>query len=81
MDTFAEALDIVPKEISREPCKLFADDVKLSAITANGLQDILDLASTWAHENEMSWNTEKSVILRAKDTRRHKFILSTVGAF
>ncbi len=37
MDTFAEALDAVPRSISKEPCKLFADDVKLSDRVAKGL--------------------------------------------
>ncbi len=44
MDTFAEALDKAPQATTREPCKLFADDVKLSAMTAGGLQHSLDLS-------------------------------------
>ncbi len=59
MDAFAEALDKAPQPTTREPCKLFADDVKLSAMTAGGLQHSLDLASTRAMENGMKWNTKK----------------------
>ncbi len=36
----------------------------------------LYLASKWVGENGMNKDTEKSVILRSKDTQRHKFILS-----
>ncbi len=75
MDTFAEALDKAPQPTTREPCKLFADDVKLSAMTAGGLQHSLDLASTWAMENGMKWNTKKSMILRSKETQRTKCFL------
>ncbi len=50
MDPFAEALDKAPQPTTREPCKLFADNVKLLAMTAGGLQHSLDLASTWAME-------------------------------
>ncbi len=32
MDTFAESLDTTPARASKEPCKMFADDVKLSAV-------------------------------------------------
>ncbi len=34
MDTFAESLDTTPARASKEPCKMFADDVKLSAVNA-----------------------------------------------
>ncbi len=61
MDTFAEALEAVPRSISKEPCKLFADEIKLSAVYSKRLQIILDLESKWALENGMKWNTKKSV--------------------
>ncbi len=47
-------------------------------MTAGGLQDSLDVASTWAHENGMKWNTKKSVILRSKYTQGHEFFFSGV---
>ncbi len=59
MDTFGEALDAVPRSISKDPCKLFADDVKLSAAYAKGLETILEVSLKWDLENCMKWNTKK----------------------
>ncbi len=53
---------------------MFADDVKLSAINAKGLQRILDLESNWALENGMSLNTTKSVLIWTVDTHMLEFM-------
>ncbi len=45
MDTFAESLDTTPARASKDPCKMLADDVKLSAVNAKGLQRLLYLAT------------------------------------
>ncbi len=45
MDTFAESRDTTPARASKTPCKMFTDDVKLSAVNAKGLQRLLYLAT------------------------------------
>ena len=56
MDTFAERIMRVSTEDGK-PGSLFADDVILSATHA-GLQTLLDTATTWSRDMDMTWSTK-----------------------
>lgn len=58
MDTFAEAVSRASGNISDSPVQLFADDVQLQAKHGCGMQKILNIATSWATENGMKWNTK-----------------------
>ncbi len=48
MDEFAERLNRgVQENVADVPAVLFADDVLLTAKSATGLQELLDIASKW----------------------------------
>ncbi len=78
MDTFAEEVSSVPDLVSEQPAQLFADDVKLHAKTGKGLQNILDIATSWATRNSMKWNTRpvKSEVVKYKGLPNRKFWLA-----
>ncbi len=56
MDEFAERLKGVSREVADVPAVLFADDVLLTAKSATGLQELLDIASKWGEDRQMKWN-------------------------
>ncbi len=55
-----------------------ADDVLLTDKTPSGLQVLLHIATKWATENQMNWNTKagKSEVLISAETRNQQFVLS-----
>ena len=75
-------IDVLAEQIEGEepgatnPNTLFADDVKLAAETPEVLQTILDVATKWADQNGMTWNTGKSWVLRTQATEEHSFFLA-----
>ncbi len=78
MDEFAERICAAPKHWADVPAVLFADDVLLSAKTPTALQGLLDIATCWAEERGMIWNTNrgKSEILLSDDTENYSFHLA-----
>lgn len=55
----------------------YADDAKFPADTAAGLQSLLDVASTWASDEQIEWNIAKSHVLEPPDAPQHSpFTLS-----
>lgn len=59
MDTFMERYNSVGQSISKTPAQCYADDVILSALTAPGLQILLDIASQWSSHTHMTWSIAK----------------------
>ncbi len=57
MDEFADRITQVPRETADLAAVLFADDVLLSAKSPEGLRSLLDIASAWAQDYQMAWNT------------------------
>ncbi len=53
MDEFAERLNEVSREVVDVPEVLFADDVLLTAKSASGLQELLEIASKWGEDRQM----------------------------
>ena len=72
MDTLANELAKASPAHSEQPASLWADDVLLMAKSPSGLQWLLDVATRWAEEWGMSWNTGpgKSEVLGKDDERR-----------
>ncbi len=68
---FAERVSAIPREVADVPAVLFADDVLLTAKTSTGLQTLLDIASKWANDRQMAWNTKKGKreVLQSRATR------------
>ncbi len=62
----------------RLPAVLFVDDVLLAAKSPPGLQRLLDIATKWAEDRQMTWNTKpgKSEVLEAVETRSSTFTLA-----
>ncbi len=69
MDDFAEKIRAVLKEDADVPAVLFADDVILLAMSPTALQRLLDIATIWATENGMTWNTKKR---KERSTRKRR---------
>ncbi len=59
MDEFAERVAAVPMDVSDVQAVLCADDVLLTAKSPLGLQSLLDIATLWADERGMTWNTKR----------------------
>ncbi len=58
---------------------LFADDVLLTAKSATGLQELLDIVSKWGEDRQMKWKRESREKVKFSNPRRQKigqFILS-----
>ncbi len=72
MDEFAERLNGVSREVADVPEVLFADDVLLTAKSATGLQELLDIASKWGEDQQMKWNVNagKSEVLESEETKK-----------
>ncbi len=68
----------VPEEVADVPAVLFADDDLLTAKTSLGLPALLDIATKWAMDNQMNWNTKagKSEVLKSAETRNQQSVLS-----
>ena len=76
MDSLASRLCHERQRVDKWPITLFADDVKYSAATPGALQALLIAASSWAKEHGMTWNTDKSWLLRNNFTENHQFYLA-----
>ncbi len=78
MDEFAERLNGVSREVADVPAVLFADDVLLTAKSATGLQELLDIASKWGEDRQMKWNVNagKSEVLESEETKHRTFLLA-----
>ncbi len=75
MDEFADRITQVPRETADLAAVLFADDVLLSAKSPERLQSLLDIASAWAQDYQMAWNTKpgKHEVVLSTDTRSQTF--------
>lgn len=78
MDVFIYRLEAIPDIGTTTPAVLFSGDVYDLVRTPQGLQRILDEASNWAEEYNMTWNTHKgkSELLLAPATRERTFSLA-----
>ncbi len=78
MDEFAESLNGVSREVADVPAVLFAGDVLLTAKSATGLQELLDISSKWGEDRQMKWNVNagKSEILESEETKNRTFVLA-----
>ena len=47
---------------------VFADDVKLQASSAKGLQVLLDSSTAWASKQRMAWSIQKCHVLEPQDS-------------
>ena len=70
MDTLGEEIDKTKASLSREgrsdmdvDLSMFADDVKIQAKTAAGLQGALEVCTKWAIETRSTWNVKKCHVL------------------
>lgn len=59
MDEFIYATRTIPRTVS----SCFADDVLLLAEEESALQEVLDVGTTWAQENRMTWAVRKSAFI------------------
>ena len=66
MDGYGEKVESEAPEVR---ASMFADDVKLQAKDPEALQKALDVSSTWAEENRMTWNVKKCHILEPESTK------------
>ena len=76
MDSLASAVEEAFPKVSSPPITLFADDVKFGTKNVEDLQKFLDIATAWADRFSMTWNTNKSWILRNGLTREAAFRLA-----
>ena len=78
MDTLGQEIRKKPVE-TKESILMFADDVQLRAGSAEVLQTLLDVCTSWAARNKMTWSTvkyrvlgpEKDVLMLAGDILQH----------
>ncbi len=59
VDEFAERVSGTHSDAAYVPALLFADDVLITAKSPTGPQALLGIASNWAIDRQMTWNTEK----------------------
>ncbi|KAI0557037.1 hypothetical protein FGB62_351g00 [Gracilaria domingensis] len=57
IDSLLHRLQEVPYHVSDRGASAFADDVIVRAKTDEGLQQLLDICSSWGNEMHMPWNT------------------------
>ena len=70
MDSFCEMMESARRKSTKDEevdVSAFADDVKLRARTAAGLQGALDICSRWADQEDMSWGPPKCHVLEPED--------------
>lgn len=63
METLLCEFDTVSASMSRWPAVCYADDVFLTAKSAEGLQKLLNLATIWVTQHNMTWAPQKASIL------------------
>ncbi len=73
MDEFAERVGAAQTDMSDIPAVLFADGMLLTAKTPQGVLSLMDIATQWAEQRAMPWNTKrgkaKCWIRKKKGTR------------
>lgn len=70
MDSFCEMMESARRKSPKDEevdVSAFADDVKLRARTAAGLQGGLEICSRWADQEDMSWSPPKCHVLEPED--------------
>jgi len=62
-------------------CLLYADDIKLNHNNIKDLQNMLDICSTWAENNGMEFNINKSAYLLKSNNNNNSLISNTYSGF
>lgn len=73
-DTLAYLLTSMPKTISLWPSNLYADDIQLLALSAEGLQMQLDVCTGWGREYNLIGAPSKSTVLTPRSTEPDYFL-------